>query len=101
MYRRMFGYMRPYLPFFSLSVALSLVVIALEALSLWFSMPLVKTLFLPGTEVTPEQAFSLRHAYDFLKYQTYLFLQQYNPVTSLKIVCVLIGVSRLAMNAVT
>lgn len=99
LYRRMLGYVAPYAGWLILSIALSLMIVVFEAMSLWFSAPLIKTLFLPeSVEAPAPPSFSIAHIYEVLKYYTYEFVTRRNALSSLKIVCVLLGLSFLIKN---
>jgi len=81
-------------------MGLSSVVVVLEGLSLWLSAPLVNTLFLPDATAPERPAFEISNAYGLLKYYTYSYLQQYDPLTALKMVCLFMALAFLAKNAV-
>ncbi len=100
LYRRMFRFLRPQLPVFTLSVVLSFIVVALEGVSLWLSAPLIRTLFMPDAAPPEQPAWSLANAYEFLKYHTYAYLSQHDPLVALKVVCMLIVSAFLAKNII-
>ncbi|MBD3240617.1 MAG: ATP-binding cassette domain-containing protein, partial [Chitinivibrionales bacterium] len=100
LYRRMFRFLRPQLPAFLMSVVLSFTVVTLEGLTLWLSAPLVRTLFMPDGAPPERPAWSMANAYQFLKYHTYAYLSRHDPMTALKLVCILIVCAFLAKNLI-
>lgn len=100
LYRRMFRFLRPQMPAFILSVVLSFTVVSLEGLSLWLSAPLVRTLFMPESAPPEKPAWSIANVYEFLKYHTYAYLSEHDPLTALKVVCILIVCAFLAKNVI-
>lgn len=98
LYQRMFSYLRPHLPLFSLSLVLSLLVVGFETISLWFSAPLLKMLFEPEQIAMARPEFSVGNLYDVLKYVTYSALRRYDKLTALKLICVLMAASFLVKN---
>lgn len=100
LYRRTFRFLRPHLPLFALSSALSIGIVGLESLTVWLIAPLSRTLFTPGANAPSRPDVSIANAYDLLKYHTYEYLSGIDPVVALKIVCIVLVAAVAAKNAV-
>ncbi|MDG5813597.1 ABC transporter ATP-binding protein [Chitinispirillales bacterium ANBcel5] len=98
LYNRMFRYLWRYRIFIACSMLLSLLVVASEALSLWFSASLVETLFNPEESAMTRPDFNLANLNEILKYYTHRLIQQNNPLDSLKLVCAIMAASFLFKN---
>jgi len=94
----MASYLRPYLLWLLVSIALSFLVALFETMSLWFSAPLLRTLFLPGPQLPTRPALTFSNAYNVLQYYTYRLVGSGDTIDSLKIVCLLMAVSFLLKN---
>lgn len=101
LYRRMAGLLRPYLGYLGLSVLLALTVVVFETISLWFSAPLVRMLFLPDAVEPIKPALTFHNAYPLLKYYTFVLVGNHDRFASLKIVCVLMTASFALKNLLT
>lgn len=98
LYFRMLGYLKPYVPLLALTVALSLLVVTFESLSLWFSGSLVSAIFKPESFSMGKPAFTIGNFNEVLKYWTYLLIKRDNVFDSLKMVCLLVIAFFLAKN---
>ena len=99
LYRRMLSYLLVYWPWIVLSVTLSFLVVTFEALSLWFGINVVQTLFQPDKTplIRPELTFD--NINEILKYYSWLIIRRDNPLDSLKFVCGLMAFTFLMKNA--
>ncbi|MFW6221419.1 MAG: ABC transporter ATP-binding protein [Fibrobacterota bacterium] len=98
LYRRMLGFMRPHIHWFILSALLSILIVSLDALSLWITATLFTTLFSPEAIEVARPEFSLGNLNEILKYYTYQMIQGESKLDSLKMVCVLMLVAFLGKD---
>jgi subfamily B ATP-binding cassette protein MsbA len=98
LYSRMLGYMRPYIWLIASALALAVLAVAFEGLSLWFSASLVQTIFDPEALKMSKPEYTLSNVNDILKYWTSLFISSRGPVATLQIVCGLMAFSFLFKN---
>lgn len=98
LYIRMIGYMKPYIPLLVLTAVLSLLVVSLESLSLWFSGSLISAIFKPESFSLGQPALTIGNFNEILKYWTYLLIKRNNAFDSLKVVCMCVVVFFLAKN---
>ena len=97
----MLGYMRPYAALIAAALVFSVLAVAFEGLSLWFSASLVQTIFdHKALEVTKPE-YSIANANEILKYWTSLFISAKGPLAALQTVCALMSLSFLLKNFFT
>lgn len=89
-YLRMLGFMKPHVLLFILSSVLSVFIVSLDGVSIWFLATLPKALFDPDTviAVRPELSFSTINLY--LKYWTHRLISAESISSQLIVVCTLI-----------
>lgn len=124
LYPRMMRYLRPYIGLLAVSMSLSILTVAFDAASIWFSTSLIKTLFTPASTAAvitapPVSTGSLAQALgaksksvgrykrtvdnlkEKLKYQTAKFVQRDSVLESLKFVCLAMAIAFLLKNMFT
>jgi subfamily B ATP-binding cassette protein MsbA len=98
-YVRMIGFMRPYLGLFILSAIVSLVIVSMDGISIWFLGTLPKALFNPETAPHIAPAFSFHAINEYLKYWTYRVITLHQGLPPLAMVCLLIVITFTLKNA--
>lgn len=96
--RRMFGFARPYLPLFGVSIGLSLLIVALEAIYLWVPASLLKILFSSDTAPIARPPVGIGTLNELLKYWTYRITTAGDPLDALKFGCILVVTACLLKN---
>ena len=95
----MFQFIRPYLGWIAISIALSLIIVSLEGLSYWFSGSLVQALFSPDElAVTKPAALSFKTYNLYLKYLTYQLIGSGDKFDMLKMICMAVALTFLFKN---
>jgi|WetSurMetagenome_2_1015567.scaffolds.fasta_scaffold00150_34 ATP-binding cassette, subfamily B, bacterial MsbA len=101
LYVRMFAYLKPYLPLFILTSAISFLVVSLDSLSLWFCGSLINAIFKPDSFNAAAPAFDVGNFNGLLKYWTYRLVHRDNVLDSLMFICVFVVVLFLCKNVFT
>jgi len=94
----MLSYLLVYWPWIIVSLVLSLLVVTFEALSLWFGINVVQTLFEPNKEALVRPEFTISNINAILKYYSWLFIIKDSPLDTLKFVCVMMATTFLGKN---
>ena len=103
LYSRMLTYLLPYKLLIAASMILAVMAVFFEGLSLWFGASLVQTIFEPPSKVISEVTidgvpFSIANINEYLKYQSSVFIDKSDPMSALKIVCLLMSLAFLFKN---
>ncbi|MDD5676010.1 MAG: ABC transporter transmembrane domain-containing protein [Chitinivibrionales bacterium] len=99
----MLRYIVPYLGLLISSLSLSILIVLFDAVSLWFSASLVKTLFIPDlhAQASMPPALSVATVNEYLKFWTYHFIARKSVFDTLKFVCLAMASAFLLKNAGT
>ncbi|MBD3393920.1 MAG: ATP-binding cassette domain-containing protein [Chitinivibrionales bacterium] len=98
LYRRMIGYLLPYMHWFVLSALASLLIVAFDAVSLWLIATLLHTLFKPEAIALARPEFTLSNINEILKYWTSVLISADSKFDSLKAVCFIMIFTFAAKN---
>lgn len=99
-YRKMLGYMKPYLPIFLSSIFLSVLVVTLDGMSIWFLGSLPQTLFNPEAIIEIQPKLTIGNLNEYLKYWTYFIINYFGKENPLTMVCGLIVISFTLKNGI-
>lgn len=102
LYRRMFTFLVPYLPFFLATIPLSALIASTESAGIWFAATLPGVLFgkyVP--DMTQVPTFSISNINGYLKYQTYELLTASESISPLMMACMLMVIFYTIKNALT
>jgi len=97
-YKRMLGFLKPYMHLFIISAVLSVAIVSFNGMSIWFLGSLPQTLFKPDTVITVKPALSLGTINEYLKYVTLKLTRNTtfdNPIT---LICLLIVITFTLKN---
>lgn len=97
-YTKMLGFMKPYMHLFIISVILSIIIILLNGMALWFVGTAPKVLFDPNAAMPVKPPFSLANLNVYLTYWTHKILQFRKAGNPFTIVCFLIVVVYTVKN---
>lgn len=100
-YRRLLGYLKPYVGWMGVVIVLSVLIVFFNALSLWFSATVVKTLFVPQEAVVKPSGSGMWQLNGWFKYWTYLLINSGSVGATLKLVCLLMAGSFFFKNLFT
>ncbi len=96
-YLRMLQFVKPFYKLFALTLTLTLAVVVLEAITLWFSGSLLNMIFKSSNEMAAidKPIFALSNVNELLKYYTWSLLSsggELNSIGVLKRICILIPI---------
>lgn len=99
-YVRMLGFIKPHLNLLILSSLLSMVIVMLDGVSLWFLGTLPKTLLNMETAVQAKPVLSIGTLNEYLKYWTWAAIQSRKSQNPLMSICILIAVTFTFKNII-
>lgn len=97
-YKKMLGFTKPYTHLFIISIILSIIIVLLNGIALWFVGTAPKVLFDPNATAPLKPLFSLTNLNNYLSYWTYGILQFSKAGNPFTVVCVLIVVVYTVKN---
>jgi ATP-binding cassette, subfamily B, bacterial MsbA len=98
LYRRMIRYALVYWPLFAITVALSILCVNFEAISVWFGASVIKTIFIPDNTAVAPVPFSIGNLNELLKYWTARLVQRPEKIDTLKMVCMIMALAFVLKN---
>lgn len=98
-YKRMLGFLKPYMHLFLFAILLSVAIVTLEGMAVWFLGTLPQTLFQPQTVIIEKpQIFDFSTINAYLKYFTCKIVRSEKINNPLAVVCLLIIISYTIKN---
>ena len=97
-YKKMLGFMKPYVPLFITSIILCIIIVLLNGIALWFVGTAPKVLFDPTATAPAKPLFSLTNINDYFSYWTHRILQFSKAGNPFTVVCILIVVVYTVKN---
>ncbi len=102
LYRRMFTFLLPYLPYFLTTIPLSALIASTESAGIWFAATLPGVLFGNySPDLTQIPTLSIATINDYLKYQTYTLLTAADGISPLMMGCLLMVLFYTLKNVLT
>lgn len=99
--KRTFAFAKPFLPLFIIGLILTMIVVFMEGITLWFTGSLLDTIFSNEDIVLNEIEFSMNNLNEWLKFKTKALLSgngERDTLGVLQVVCVLIPLLYLTKN---